>query len=218
MNGATGLRLGAEGSAVRALCVLVHGRGQSPEDMESHIVKRLPAGDVAFWLPRAPRGAWYDARAIDPITSETGSQLNSAIDQLAGEIAALRAEFPAIPLVLAGFSQGACLSIEYACRGDAPPEALVAMTGCRVGTLACNRPQAAPRDLPVYLTGSDTDPWIPLVAMMEAAADLGKQGVRLRADVFPGRAHEALDPEVAMLASVLRDAADGRAPAMDAAR
>lgn len=218
MNGAAGLRLGAAGSAVRALCVLVHGRGQSPHDMESHILGRLATNDVAFWLPRAPRGAWYDARAVDPINGETAAQLTQSLDQLAAEIAALRDEFPGKPLVLAGFSQGACLSIEYLCRGDAPPDALVAMTGCRVGTVDCDRPRSAPRDLPVYLSGSDTDPWIPLHAMMEAARDLGEQGLRLRSDIFPGRAHEALDAEVAMLGTVLEDLAAGRAPAMRSGR
>ena len=137
MTGAAGLRLGATGSGVRALCVLVHGRGQSPEEMESHILARLNAPGVAFALPRAPNGAWYDARAVDPLTDGTRLQLNKALDLLQGEIAALRQDHAGVPLLLAGFSQGACLSIEYVCRGKAAPEALVALTGCRVGTVNC---------------------------------------------------------------------------------
>jgi phospholipase/carboxylesterase len=156
MNGAAGLRLGATGAGVRALCVLVHGRGQSPHDMESHIVERLGGGDVAFLLPRAPRSAWYDARAVDPISAVTGEQLAEALGHLGTAIASLRTEFPGRPLVLAGFSQGACLSIEYVCRGDAPPDALVALTGCRVGTVQCDRPRHAPRELPVYLSAAAT--------------------------------------------------------------
>lgn len=212
------MRLGATGSGVRALCVMVHGRGQTPQDMESQILRRLPPLDVAFWLPRAPRGAWYDARAIDPLTDATRSQLAEALDQLGQEIASLCADFPGLPLLLAGFSQGACLSIEYVCRGDHPPQALVALTGCRVGPPESRRPDAAAEALPVYLSGSDTDPWIPLAAMMEAAESLGRQRVRLRADVFPGRAHEALDVEVAMLGAMLGDLCAGRDPAMGGAR
>ena len=213
-----GLRRGATGAGVRALCVLVHGRGQSPEDMESHILARLEAPDVAFALPRAPAGAWYEARAVDPLTGETRQQLGAALDLLHGEIAALREDFPGLPLLLAGFSQGACLSIEYVSRGEAVPDALVALTGCRVGTPSCDRPDAAPRDLPAYLTGSDADPWIPLAAMSAAALNLGGRGLRLRTDIFPGRPHEATDAEIAMLASMLADLAAGRSPAMVAAR
>lgn len=215
---AEGLRLGAEGAGARALCVLVHGRGQSPEEMRAHVLARLEAPGVAFQLPRAPRGAWYDARAVDPITPQTRGQLDAALAQLEAEIAALRADYPGLPLLLAGFSQGACLAIEYTCRGAHPPAALAALTGCRVGTPACVRPQAAPPGLPVYLTGGDRDPWIPVEAFAEAALNLGRQGAALRADLFPERGHEVSEPEIAMLRAILADLAQGRAPALGAGR
>ena len=68
MSGA--LRLGADTGA-RAVCVLVHGRGQSPEEMQSHVLARLNAPAVAFVLPRAPGGAWYAAKAVEPLTADT---------------------------------------------------------------------------------------------------------------------------------------------------
>lgn len=218
MEAGTGLRRGANGSGAKALCVLVHGRGQSPEDMESHILARLRLQDVAIFLPRAPQGAWYDAKAVDPLTEATRNQLGNALAELGAAVAELRREAPGAPLLLAGFSQGACLSIEYACLGSNPPEALVALTGCRVGTAQCVRPDAVPAGLPIYLTGSNADPWIPLEAMMAAARSLGQRGARLRADIFPGRAHEASDAEIAMLQSALDDLVNGRPPSMAAPR
>ncbi len=218
MGAATGLRRGASGSGAKALCVLVHGRGQSPKEMESHILARLRLADVAFSLPRAPRGAWYDAKAVDPLTKPTREQLSEALAQLGDEIADLRRDYPGLPLLLAGFSQGACLSIEYVCRGAFLPEALVALTGCRVGTEKCDRADAAPPGLPIYLSGSDADPWIPLDAMMSAARMLAQRGFQIRADVFPGRSHEVCDAEIAMLQAVLDDLAAGKPPAMRAGR
>lgn len=218
MAGAAGLRRGTEGPGVRALCVFIHGRGQSPEEMDSHVLARLDAPGVAFQLPRAPLGAWYDARAVDPLTPLARAQLAEALDQLADEIAALRAEYPGRPLLLAGFSQGACLAIEYISRGANPPAALAALTGCRVGTQACARPDSAPQGLPVYLTGGDNDPWIPVDAFAEAALLLGRRGTALRADLFPGRGHEVSEPEIAMLRAILADLAAGRAPRLEAGR
>lgn len=218
MASAAGLRRGASGMGVRALCVLVHGRGQSPEEMESHVLRRLSAPEVAFLLPRAPGGSWYDAKAIDPLTEVTRAQLGEALVRLAEEISVLRSDFPGRPLLLAGFSQGACLSIEYVSLGVDPPQALAAFTGCRVGTSTCARPDFAPAGLPVYLSGSDGDPWIPLNAMMAAAINLGLRGTRLRADVFPGRPHEVSDAEVTMLAGALADLAAGRPPGFGSAR
>lgn len=208
----------AAGGRARAVCVLVHGRGQSPEDMQAHILARLAAPDVAFILPRAAGGSWYDAKAVDPLTTETRAALGLALDHLAADVAAARADHPGLPLVLAGFSQGACLSLEHAFTGEAVADAVLAFTGCRVGQATDVRPRALPFGLPVYLTGGDADPWIPVSAFAEAAAELGTQGAKLRADVFPGRAHEVSAPERAMLASVLGALAHDRPVTMEAPR
>lgn len=211
------LLLGAAAGA-RAVCVLVHGRGQSPEEMQTHILARLAAPGVAFVLPRAPGNVWYAARAVDPLTSETRAALARAVDHLAADIAAARAAHPGLPLVLAGFSQGACLSLEYVFAGRPAPEAVVAFTGCRVGVPADDRPHALPAGLPVYLTGADADPWIPVSAFAEAAAELGQARARLRCDLFPGRPHEATGAEVEMLRTVLADLVSGKTPGMAAPR
>ena len=216
MSGA--LRLGAQGGGARAVCVLVHGRGHSPEEMQSHILSRLDTPGVAFVLPRAPGGAWYAAKAVDPLTADTRAALSAALDHLAADVAAARAAHPGLPLVLAGFSQGACLSLEYAFAGRPAPQALVALTGCRVGVPADDRPQSLPPLLPVYLTGSDKDPWIPDTAFAEAALELGLARAQLRTDLFPDRGHEVSDPEIAMLQRVLDDFCTRSATGMAAPR
>lgn len=212
------LRSGSGAPEARAICVFVHGRGQSPEEMQSQVLARLALPAVAFFLPRAPRGAWWDARAVAPLTPDASTQLADAIGHLAAALAAARTEVPGRPLLLAGFSQGACLAVEYLCAGLPAPDALAAFTGCRVGTAADGRPEAAPAGIPVYLSGGDADPWIPVEAFADAAQSLGRGGVRLRADLFPGRGHEVSDAEIAMLGGMLQDLAAGRSPGMAAAR
>jgi phospholipase/carboxylesterase len=186
--------------------------------MQSHVVARLSAPSVTFILPRAPRGAWWDARAVDPLTPVARAQLSDALDHLAAVVAAVRATAPRQPILLAGFSQGACLAIEYLCAGLPPPDAVVALTGCRVGVPADGRSASAPAGTPVYLSGGDADPWIPVSAFADAAQSLGARGVKLRADLFPGRAHEVSDAEIGMLDAILADLAAGRPPAMGADR
>ncbi len=210
------LHLGASMAEAKAICVFVHGRGQNPEEMADHVIRHLPQ-DIAYALPRAAGGAWYAARAVDPLTTATRAELSAAVAQVQGVIDAARAS-SAVPLVLAGFSQGACLSLELACTGQSAPDALVAFTGCRVGTPADMRPRALPPGLPVYLTGGDADPWIPVSAFAEAVADLGTQRAALRADLFPGRGHEVSAAERAMLSGILSNLAAGRAPGLAAPR
>lgn len=210
------LHHGAEPAVAKALCVFVHGRGQTPEEMVDQVIRHLPQ-NVAYALPRAGGKSWYAARAVDPLTDATRAELSASLAHLHRGIIALRAASPS-RLLLAGFSQGACLSLEHACTGQASPDALAALTGCRVGNATDTRPTALPNGLPVYLTGGDADPWIPVAAFAEAAADLGRQGAALRADLFPGRAHEVSRPEIAMLSAILSDLAKGRAPRLAAPR
>lgn len=196
----------------RAVCVLVHGRGQTPEEMIGQVISQTEMPGVAWVLPRAEGKSWYKARAIDPLTEETRAQVAAALDVVSGAVAAGQGK----PVLLAGFSQGACVSLEWVLRHGPQVAACVALTGCRVGMAGDVRPLAALAGLPVYLTGSDNDPWIPVSAFAEAAADLGRAQARLRAELFPGRPHTSAAPECAVLAEILRHVIAGQ-PAMEAA-
>jgi phospholipase/carboxylesterase len=210
------LRHGAEPAAAKALCVFVHGRGQTPEEMVDLVVRHLPQ-DVAYALPRANGKSCYGARAVDPLTDATRSELAGSLAHLRRVIDGLRDPTPR-PILLAGFSQGACLSLELAYTGQVLPDALAALTGCRVGATTEARPSALPHALPVYLMGGDADPWIPLTAFAETVADLDRQGAALHNDLFPGRAHELSRPELAMLSAILFDLSSTQAPGLAAAR
>lgn len=194
----------------QVICVFVHGRGQSPEDMVAAVLSRLSAENVAFCLPRAVGGAWYAARAVDPLTEGTRAEVADACDHVERLVQDARKAAPGVPLVVAGFSQGACLALEWLCRGGTTPAALAAFTGCRVGLRSDLRAPPALHGLPIYLTGSDADPWIPVAAFAEAVASLGQAGAMLRADLFPGRPHDVSGAEIAMLDGVLRELAAGK--------
>lgn len=210
--------LGAAADAAKVLCILLHGRGQSPEEMEAAVIRRLSALPIRYILPRAFDAHWYRARAIDPLDAATRAELGQSLTDLADLIDRLRQEMPARPILLAGFSQGACMALELAFTGRSAPEAVVALTGCRVGTTACDRPDRLPADLPIYLSVGSNDPWIPVSAFAEAAAALGQGRAALRADIFPDRAHEVSAPEIAMLEDMLMDLASGQRPRMEGAR
>jgi phospholipase/carboxylesterase len=208
---ASPLRLGLPAAQARVLCVLVHGRGGSPEMMEDHVVNRLGAEGVHFALTRAPTGTWYDARAVEPVSERTAMQLEAALDAIDDAIAQAVADgAPGDRVVLGGFSQGACVALEYAMRRPRRLMALAALTGCRVGGLA--RPELTARldGLPVYMGSGDADQWIPLDAFFGAAQDVALAGAALTLEVFPGRGHQVSDREIAALDALLASAAAGR--------
>lgn len=203
----TSLLLGDALQSAAVVCVVTHGRGQSPEMMQDHIVSRLRTKGVAYVLPRATSGSWYDARAIDPLTEITRKQRDASLAQLkqAATLAPANA-----PVVMVGFSQGACLTLEYALAYGRWRGAMVSFTGCRVGTPQDQRPRTDLAGLPVYLSGADQDPWIPLPAFASATLELGAARARLRTDLFPGRQHEVSDIEIAVLQSALDQLTSGQ--------
>jgi phospholipase/carboxylesterase len=203
----TPLLRGATLQNAAVVCVVTHGRGQSPEQMDEHIIARLSTDAVAYILPRAASGSWYDARAVDPLTAKTSAQLSASLDQLKQAVALAPSN---VPLVMAGFSQGACLTLEYGFAFGPWRGAKVSFTGCRVGVPNDSRPHSDLNALPVYLTGADQDPWIPLPAYATAALELGAARARLRTDIFPGRTHEVSDTEIAVLDKMLNQLASGR--------
>jgi phospholipase/carboxylesterase len=190
------------GTGGRLTCVLVHGRGQTPADMTG-IVPDLPG--VRFVLPKSDGPGWYAARAVDPLTEVTRGELAESLAQLTALIAAQQG-----PVVLAGFSQGACLAAEYLLSGAALPVAACLFTGCRVGLPGDVLAQAKLSGLPVYLTGGDADPWIPLDAFHRLHIDLTGAGARVRTDLFPGRPHEVSGVERSQFRAMLVAIMEGR--------
>ena len=198
------LALGAAPSPARVMCVFIHGRTQSTEAMEAAVISRLKVTDVAYVLPRADGASWYSTRAIDPLTGAARAELARSIVDVAAVVVvvALQVAAPGVPLVLAGFSQGACLALELAFSGTVAAQALVAMTGCRVGSDG-DRPAILPFGLPVWLTTRQDDQWIPLTAFAQAVVALGQAGARVRAEIFPARPHETSTAEIALLDGIL---------------
>ena len=69
-------------TGTKAVCVILHGRGQTQADMAEAVVNRLDLTDVRYVLPKSTRPAWYGARAVDPLTEITVLQ-SSLSDLLA---------------------------------------------------------------------------------------------------------------------------------------
>ncbi len=201
------LFLGEALQSATVVCVVVHGRGQSPELMAEHIVGRLDTKGVAYVLPRAASNTWYTARALDALTPLTRDQLANSLEQIKQVVAMAPA---GVPVVLVGFSQGACLVLEYGFAFGPWRGALVSLTGCRVGVPDDTRPRHDLAGMPVYLSAGDKDPWIPLPNFAQAALELGAVRARLRTDVFPGRNHEVSNTEIIVLQSALNQLLQGR--------
>lgn len=196
------LTSGASTRTARAVCVFLHGRGQSAAQMQEEVISRLVTPEVHFVLPQSPRSAWYDARAVDPMTTSAAAQLEEALSLVRAEVASARDALPDGPLIIAGFSQGACLATEYLLRGGMA-DAAALLTGCRVGAPDSDLPEQTVGPIPVYASNGDSDPWVPLWAWQKAQQALSRQGAQVHSSVFTGREHRVCDDEIAAFGKLL---------------
>jgi predicted esterase len=179
--------------------VLLHGRERSAEEMISLAV-RLDLPGVRWLAPQAEGGLWYPNRFTDPI-AENEPMLTQSIEccEYAVAEASEGGRLEPSQIFVLGFSQGACLALEYALRRPQTCGALVVFTGALMGTEGATRPglREAFAERPVMITGSDIDDWVPEENLLESADILSKSGARVVLRNYQSRPHEVADVEIA---------------------
>jgi predicted esterase len=194
--GARVLPAGAPLLEAGAAVVLVHGRGGSAEGMLD-LARAIGGRGVAWLAPQAAGGSWYPYSFLAPIESNE-PWLSSALALLDGLLArAGEAGLPPGRVALAGFSQGACLSSEFAARRARRYGGLVLLSGGLIG------PPGTPREYPGSLSGtpaflgcSDVDPHIPVERVDETARVLGEMGAEVDERIYPGLGHTVIEDEI----------------------
>ncbi len=126
------IRAGAPIGAARAAMVLVHGRGASAEGMLG-LADAFGAQDIAYVAPQARLGSWYPNSFMAPI-SQNEPYLSDALKTLSGVVGDLeRQGVSSDRIVLLGFSQGACLALEFAARNARRYGGVVGLSGGLIG-------------------------------------------------------------------------------------
>jgi phospholipase/carboxylesterase len=178
--------------------VLLHGRGGSAQDMV-RLAELLAVDDLAFVAPSAPAGSWYPRRFLAPL-EENEPALGQALATVKRLIAeAEAAGFGAERVGLAGFSQGACLALEYTARHPRRYAWVAGLSGALIGPLAPEREIGALAGTPVLLGCAETDAHIPLAYVEASVRVLKRAGASLTEQFFPGAAHTLFPAELEWL-------------------
>ena len=199
--------LAANGEPVHAeqALVLLHGRWYKPSTMQD-LVERVDLPGVDCVTPAARDGSWYPERFMDPrAVNEPGlsraiAQVHETLDRLAAEGVAPERT------ILGGFSQGACLACEALAQRPRPLAALVVLCGGLMGADEDElvKPAAGALDgLPVLLTATEQDSWIPVERVERTAAILTAAGALVDLRIYPPAPHEVHPDEVAALRGLL---------------
>lgn len=200
------LSRGPSPADARAVAILVHGRGASAEDILS-LTHELRARDVAYLAPEAAGQTWYPYSFLAPIErNEPG--ISSGLRVLDGLLEQVgRQGVPPRRVVLMGFSQGACLSLEYAARHPQHYKAVVGLSGGVIGPPGTPRMLSGSMDgTPVFLGCSDIDPHIPLSRVHETAEIFRSLGASVDERIYPRMGHTVNRDELEAIDALLADA------------
>jgi len=183
-------------ASARAAMILLHGRGASAEDIMT-IAAEIQLPGWAYLAPQAAGSAWYPNPFTAPL-ERNEPYLSAALDMLSNLVQRVEATVPAQRVVLLGFSQGACLTLEWAARHARRYGAVAGLSGGLIG------PDGTPRDYPgsfdgtpAFLGCSDVDPYIGKERVIEASEVFQRMGARATLRLYPGMAHTVSAEEIA---------------------
>ena len=176
--------------------VMLHGRGGTASDIIS-LAREFNTRDMALIAPQASNNSWYPYSFMAPV-AQNQPALDSAlqlIDEAVAEVIA--AGIPAEHIYFAGFSQGACILLEYITRNAKRYGGAVAFTGGLIGEKLNTANYTGDfGNTPILITTGDPDPHVPLTRVEESALILKNMGADVTVKVYKGRPHTITANEI----------------------
>ena len=190
------LRAGEPLEQAQAAIVMVHGRGATAENILELAVELNQPG-FAYLAPQAAGDTWYPYSFLAPLArNEPG--LSSGLAAIANVLAQVaQVEIPLERTMLVGFSQGACLVLEFVARNARRYGGVAGLSGGLIG------PDGTPRDYPgslvgtpVFLGCSDVDFHVPKERVQLSAQVLQRLGGQVTMRLYPGMGHTVNQDEI----------------------
>lgn len=176
--------------------ILLHGRGGAASDL-------LPIAqeccDESFYIaaPQAANNSWYpfsfmaEENSNEPWLSSSIERIKKIVDDTARHI-------PTDRIYLMGFSQGACLALEFSARHAAKYGGIAAFTGGLIGhALNVKKYNGRFEGTKIFIGNSDKDPHVPLSRSEQSKAILEKMGADVTLKIYPGMGHTITNDEIA---------------------
>jgi len=189
--------------------VMVHGRGGTAENILT-LADELAIPGFAYLAPQAAGNTWYPYSFLSPIPqNEPG--ISSGLAALAAVLETIeQTGIPVERAILLGFSQGACLSLEFAARAARRYGGVAGLSGGLIG------PDRTPRNYsgslagtPVFLGCSDVDPHIPAARVTETATVLRRLGADVDMRIYPDMGHTINEDELEAVRAIMRVVIEG---------
>ncbi len=177
--------------------IMVHGRGGSARDILS-LSNYIQDKDFAFIAPEAQGNTWYPQSFLRPL-NENEPYLSSALEVMVGLRARLQSDynFKLPQIYWLGFSQGACLMLEFVARNATKYGGVFGLSGGLIG------PEETPREYegsfdrtPVFLGCSNVDSHVPKARVLESERVFSQMDANVTTKLYPNFAHSINEDEL----------------------
>jgi phospholipase/carboxylesterase len=175
---------------------MLHGRGGSAADILS-MAAHLHVADFTLLAPQAPGNTWYPNSFLVP-PAQNEPYLSAALASVAQAVAtAQQHRIAPENLYFLGFSQGACLTLEYVAQHAARYGGVVAFTGGLIGDRIYLENYGGDfGDTPMFLGTSDPDFHVPVERVRASTALLTSLGAAVTERVYPNMGHTITQEEI----------------------
>lgn len=186
--------------------IMVHGRGATAESILS-LAQHLPVADFSLFAPQATNHSWYPYSFLAPV-EQNQPALDSALAQLDDLVKSILDKgIGSENIYFAGFSQGACLTSEYATRNAQRFGGLLIFTGGLIGQqINQGNYKGNFAGTPVVITTGDPDPHVPVSRVEETVSIMEEKGAIVTKKIYKGRPHTITEEEITLAGQLLATA------------
>lgn len=180
----------------KKVLIMVHGRGGNARDILS-LSGHLQVNDFALLAPEATSYTWYPFSFLAP-PQQNEPWLSSALALLREIINDINANgISSENIYLLGFSQGACLTLEFAARNATRFGGVVAFTGGLIGDkIYADNYKGDFNGTPIFIGTSDPDPHVPVARVNDTVAILKKMNANVAVKIYPNMGHTISKDEI----------------------
>lgn len=190
------ITVGKKTTEAKKALIMVHGRGGSAEDILT-LANYLEVGDYALLAPQATGSTWYPySFLMPPEKNEPG--LSSALSVLKEVVADVEADgISRENIYFLGFSQGACLTLEFVTRNAGKYGGVVAFTGGLIGDkIYAENYTGNFEGTPVFIGTSNPDPHVPVDRVKESENILKGMGADITVNIYNNMGHTISQDEI----------------------
>ena len=176
--------------------IMLHGRGAPAEDILG-LASHLTVADFALVAPQAAQYTWYPHSFLAP-PDDNEPWLSSAlalIDEIVSDLK--RSGITSERIFFSGFSQGACLTLEYVTRNAKKWGGVAAFTGGLIGDrLYPDNYTGDFAQTPVFIGSSDPDAHVPVERVQETTRVMRALHASVHEKIYPQIGHTIVQDEI----------------------